>query len=36
MYFELLKPGETVNIDRYWQQIINLNHALIEKRPVWA
>ena len=36
MYFELLKPGETVNTDRYRQQIINLNHALIEKRPEWA
>ena len=26
-------PGETVNTDRYRQQMINLNHALIEKRP---
>ena len=33
VYFELLKPGETVNADRYRQQIINLNHALIEKWP---
>lgn len=36
VYFELLKPGETVNTDRYRQQMINLNHALIEKRPEWA
>ena len=36
VYFELSKPGETVNTDRYRQQIINLNHALIEKRPEWA
>ena len=32
VYHELLKPGETVNTDRYRQQMINLNHALIEKR----
>ena len=36
VYFELLKSGETVNTDCYRQQIINLNHALIEKRPEWA
>lgn len=36
LYYELLKSGETVNIARYRQQIINLNHALIEKRPEWA
>jgi [histone H3]-lysine36 N-dimethyltransferase SETMAR len=36
VYHELLKPGETVNTDRYRQQMINLNHALIEKRPQWA
>ena len=33
---KLLKSCETVNSDRYRQQIINLNHALIEKRPEWA
>ena len=33
VYIELLKAGET---DRYRQQIINLNHALIEKRAEWA
>lgn len=36
VYHELLKPGETVNGERYRQQMINLNHALIEKRPEWA
>lgn len=36
VYYELLKPGETVNGQRYRQQMINLNHALIEKRPEWA
>lgn len=33
VYYELLKPGETVNADRYRQQIINLNRALLQKRP---
>jgi len=32
IYYELLKPGETVNIERY-RQMINLNQALCEKRP---
>lgn len=36
VYHELLKPGETVNTHRYRQQMINLNHALIEKRPELA
>ena len=36
VYHEFLKPGETVNTDCYRQQMINLNHALIEKRPEWA
>ena len=31
VYHELLKPGETVNADRYRQQMINLDDALIEK-----
>lgn len=35
VYYELLKPGETVNGHRYRQQLINLNHALLEKRPEW-
>ena len=36
VYHELLKPGEIVNIERYRQQMIELNNALIEKRPEWA
>ena len=36
VYHELLKPGKKVNTVRYRQQLINLNHALIEKRPDWA
>ena len=33
IYYELLKPGETVNTNRYQQQMINLNRSLQEKRP---
>lgn len=33
IYYELLKPGETVNTDRYRQQLIDLNRALLKKRP---
>ena len=33
IYYELLKPGETVNTERYRQQMIDLNQALREKRP---
>ena len=33
IYYELLKPGETVNTNRYQQQMIYLNRALQEKRP---
>ena len=36
VYYKLLKSGETVNGARYRQQIINLNQALITKRPEWA
>jgi len=32
IYYELLKPGEIVNTERYRQQMINLNQALCEKR----
>ena len=33
IYYELSKPGETVNNERYRQQMIDLNQALREKRP---
>ncbi|GFT66236.1 mariner Mos1 transposase [Trichonephila clavipes] len=32
IYYELLKPGETVNTDRYKQVLLNLNDAILEKR----
>ena len=34
IYFELRKPGETVTADVYKQQLIKMNLALNEKRPV--
>ena len=33
IYYELLKPGKTVNTNRYQQQMIDLNRALQEKQP---
>jgi [histone H3]-lysine36 N-dimethyltransferase SETMAR len=33
IYYELLKPGETVNTERYQQQMIKLNQVLRQKRP---
>jgi Transposase. len=36
VYYKLLEPGKTVNAQRYHQEMINLNHALIEKRLEWA
>lgn len=36
IYYELLKPGETVNAHRYHQQLIKLNRAVREKRPNYA
>ena len=32
IYYELLKPGETVNTNRYQEKMIDLNRALQEKR----
>ncbi|GFT93007.1 mariner Mos1 transposase [Trichonephila clavipes] len=32
IYYELLKPGGTVNTDRYKQQLLHLNDAILEKR----
>lgn len=36
IYYELLKPGETVNTNRYRQQMIDLNRALREKRSEYG
>ena len=33
IYYELLKPGETVNAHRYHQQLMKLHRALRERRP---
>ncbi|GFY34371.1 mariner Mos1 transposase [Trichonephila clavipes] len=32
IYYELLKPSESVNTDRYKQQLRNLNNAILGKR----
>ena len=36
LYYELLKPGETINGERYRTQLIRLKRALAEKRPEYA
>lgn len=36
IYYELLKPGETITGDRYRQQLVKLNRALKDKRPDYA
>ena len=36
MYYDLLKRSETVNSDRYQNQIVELKKCLIAKRPEWA
>lgn len=36
IYYELLKYGETVNTERYCNQLEKLNEAVKEKRPVLA
>ncbi|UYV81825.1 SETMAR [Cordylochernes scorpioides] len=36
VYFELLKPGETVNTSRYEQQMLSLREALNEKKTGMA
>ena len=33
LYYELLKPGETINGERYRTQLIRLKRAIAEKRP---
>ncbi|GFV52662.1 mariner Mos1 transposase [Trichonephila clavipes] len=32
IYYDLLKPGEIVNIDRYKQELLNLIYTILEKR----
>lgn len=34
VHFELLKPGQTVNVDLYSEQLQRINQSLIEKWPV--
>ena len=36
VYYELLKPGETITAIRYQQQLINLNQVLKEKRAEYG
>ena len=31
VYYEILKPGETVNTKRYQQQLTDLNSSLLQK-----
>lgn len=35
IYYELLKPGETITGERYRQQLIKLNAEIKKKRPEW-
>ena len=36
LYYELLKPGETINGERYRTQLISLKRAIDPKRPEYA
>ena len=36
LYYELLKPGETINEERYRTQLIRLKRAIAEKYPEYA
>lgn len=36
LYYELLKPGETVTANVYQHQLIKLNQKVTTKRPEWA
>ena len=36
LYYELLKPGETINGERYRTQLIRLKRAIADKRPEYA
>jgi histone-lysine N-methyltransferase SETMAR len=33
VYFEVLKPGQTINADVYYEQLERINRSLIEKYP---
>ena len=36
LYYELIKPGETINEERYRTQLIRLKRAIAKKRPEHA
>ena len=36
LYYELLKPGETINGERHRTQLIRVKRAIAEKRPEYA
>ena len=36
LYYQLLKPGETINGERYRTQLIRLKRAIAEKRPEYT
>ena len=36
LYYELIKPGETINGERYRTQLIRLKRAIAEKTPEYA
>ena len=36
LYYKLLKPGETINRERYRTRLIRLKRAIAEKRPEYA
>ena len=36
LYYELLKPGETINGERYRTQSFRLKRSITEKRPEYA
>lgn len=36
LYYELLKPGQTITAERYCEQLIALNCSIKNKRPEWA
>ena len=36
LYYELLKPGKTINRERYRTQLMRLKRAIAEKRPEYS